>query len=446
MNLAEWFKQHWRQNFYQLSFPKIKLILAISGGIDSSVMANLFFFADVDFAIAHCNFQLRGPESERDEIFVKKLSGKYNKEIFIKKFETKDYAAQKKLSVQEAARELRYSWFTQLQQGEKFLAVAHTADDNIETSLMFFLRGSGIHGLTGMKEFDKERKLIRPLLFATRAEIALYAKENNLGWVEDSSNSSDKYTRNFLRNTLLPSVKTFFPDVKNNLADNINRFKEVEQLYNYSIQQYKKKLVQNRSNEIHIPVLKLQHVKPLDTIIWEIIKEYNFHPQQIDEVKKLFEADNSSYIQSSTHRIIKNRNWLIIARDKTEESAHILIEENDTEINFKNGRLKITKPSTTNFKLQTANNIAQLDATHITFPLLLRKWKHGDYFYPLGMHKKKKLSRFFIDQKLSATEKEKVWVLESNKKILWVIGYRIDDRFKLSASSKTILSFTFATA
>jgi tRNA(Ile)-lysidine synthase len=444
MTLPDKFLQYWKQNF-NFSPANYKLLLAVSGGIDSVVMTDLFYNTEFDFAIAHCNFNLRAEESERDEVFVIELSKKYNKKIFTQRFATEDYAAEKKISIQEAARELRYNWFSEVSRqwsaanSSTYIATAHNADDNIETALMFFLRGSGIRGLTGIKEFDRERKIIRPLLFATREDILIYAKENNIGWVEDSSNLTNKYTRNFLRNKLIPLIKDFFPDVKNNIKNNINRFKEIEQLYNYSIQQHKKNLLEYKDNEIHIPVLKLQKIKPLDTIIWEIIKEYNFHTPQIDEIKKLFTANNSSYIKSSTHRIIKNRNWLIIGPNKTEEAEHILIEDGNSRIRFKNGFLEIKKFQNVNCELQTAKNIAQLDASNIEFPLLLRKWKQGDYFYPLGMQKKKKLNRFFIDHKLSSTEKEKVWVLESNNKILWVVGYRIDNRFKITQSTKEIL-------
>jgi tRNA(Ile)-lysidine synthase len=449
MTLPDKFLQYWKQNF-NFSPANCKLLLAVSGGIDSAVMTDLFYNAGFDFVIAHCNFNLRAKESERDEAFVIELSKKYNKKIFTQRFATEDYAAEKKISIQEAARELRYNWFKEVsckwsvENSSTYIATAHNADDNIETALMFFLRGSGIHGLTGIQEFDRERKIIRPLLFATREDILTYANENNISWVEDSSNLTIKYTRNFLRNKLIPSIKKFFPDVKNNIADNINRFKEVEQLYNFSVQHYKKRLLECKDNEIHIPVLKLQKTKPLDTIIWEIIKEYNFHTQQIEEIKKLFTANNSSYIQSSTHRIIKNRNWLIVVPNKTEEASYVLIEKENTEVRFELGILKLEHLKTSNYKLQTTNFIAQLDASHIEFPLLLRKWKQGDYFYPLGMQKKKKLNRFFIDQKLSSIEKQKVWVLESNKKILWIIGYRIDDRFKITATSSQIIKVSLS--
>src|SRR5438045_2422271 len=287
--------------------------------------------------------------------------------------------------------------------------------------LMFLFRGSGIHGLTGINAFDTERKLIRPLLFASREDIKSYAAENNLSWAEDSSNATNKYTRNFFRHKIIPAIAQHFPNVKANLLENMHRLKETETLYQQAIELHKKGLLEYKGNEIHIPVLKLQKTKPLDTVIWEIIKPYNFHSKQTDEVKKLFGAGNSSYVQSSSHRIIKNRNWLIISPNKSEASAFIVIEPNDQQVKFSDGILNFEKHSAFNFQLSAIKSIAQLDANHIQLPLLLRKWKQGDYFYPLGMQKKKKLSRFFIDEKLSATAKENVWVLEMNKKIVWII-------------------------
>jgi len=385
-------------------------------------------------------------------LFVRSLGEKYNKEVFVKKFDTKQYASGNKISIQEAARELRYDWFGEVSgqrstvNSQPFLATAHNADDNIETMLMFLFRGTGIHGLTGINAFDKERKIIRPLLFVTREQIESYAEDNNLNWVEDSSNATDKYTRNFFRHKIIPLAEEHFINAKENLLVNIQRLKDAEALYNQAIELHKKKLLEYKGNETHIPILKLQQTKPLDAIIWEVIKAYNFNAKQVDEIKKLFTAGNSSHVQSTSHRIIKNRNWLIIAPNENEASEFILIEKNDRQIQFKNGTLHFEDVSISNFKLETLNSIAQLDAKYVQHPLLLRKWKQGDYFYPLGMQKKKKLSRFFIDQKLSATAKENVWVLEMNKKIIWVIGYRIDDRFKITASTKEILKIRFTVA
>jgi tRNA(Ile)-lysidine synthase len=450
--LLQQFQQYLNENFSGLSTNNCKLLLAVSGGIDSVVMTDLFYQSDFDFVIAHCNFQLRGEESLRDELFTISLEDKYNKKVLVKKFGTKHYAAENKISIQEAARKLRYDWFEEVSSeqstvnGQSFVATAHNADDNIETMLMFLFRGTGIHGLTGINSFDKKRKIIRPLLFATREQIKIYAAENALDWVEDSSNFTNKYTRNFFRHKIIPLAEEQFPNAKENLLNTIHRLKDVETLFVQSIELHKKKLLEFKGNEIHIPLLKLQQSKPVDTIIWEIIKDYNFSAHQVDEIKKLFGADNSSYVQSSTHRIIKNRNWLIIAPNETTEANFILIEENNNEIKFKEGILKFEKLSTDNYQLSTINTVAQLDAAKIQFPLLLRKWKQGDYFYPLGMQKKKKLARFFIDKKLSALQKENTWVLEMNKKIIWIIDQRIDDRFKITSSTKEILKISFVPA
>lgn len=450
--LLRQFQEHVKENFPHLSPANNKFILAVSGGIDSVVLTDLFYKSGYDFIIAHCNFLLRGEESSRDELFITTLKEKYNKEVVIKHFQTKQYAEAHKISIQEAARKLRYEWFDNLRSqlstanSQLIIAIAHNADDNIETMLMYLFRGTGIHGLTGMQAYDKERKIIRPLLFATRKDIEAYAAENNLNWVEDSSNLTDKYTRNFFRHKIIPLAEAQFENARQNLLGNIQRFKDVAALYEQSIKMHKEKLIEQKGNEIHIPILKLKQTKPLDTVIWEIIKPYNFHAQQLTEIKKLFDAENSSYVASATHRAIKNRKHLIIAPVETSEANHILIEATNTTINFERGSLKLEKLAANGLQLAANTSIAYLDAIQIGYPLLLRKWKQGDYFYPLGMKKKKKLSRFFIDLKLSATTKENAWVIEMNKKIIWVIGYRIDERFKITPSTQEVLKISFITS
>jgi tRNA(Ile)-lysidine synthase len=227
---------------------------------------------------------------------------------------------------------------------------------------------------------------------------------------------------------------------------NISKFGEAENLYNQAIELHKNKLLEYKGNEIHIPVLKLKNAGTLVTIVYEIIKGYNFTANQAAEVIGLLDSESGKYVQSASHRIIRNRKWLIISPNQTTEAANILLEENDKTISFENGALQIEKLQlTTNHQPLTTNFTAQLDASEIKFPLLLRKWKQGDYFYPLGMQRKKKLSRFFIDQKLSLTQKENIWVIETNKKIIWVVGMRIDDRFKITGKTKTVLQIAFKT-
>jgi tRNA(Ile)-lysidine synthase len=241
-------------------------------------------------------------------------------------------------------------------------------------------------------------------------------------------------------------VQKVFPQVEENLLNNIERFREIEILYDQSVSLHQKKLLEQKGNEIHIPVLKLVKTKPLKTIVYEIIKDYGFTAHQIDDVVSLLDATSGKFITSSTHKIFRNRAWLIISPVNSIESQHILIEETDKEISFEQGKLKLKKDAAMNEKMPAEKNIATLDLKNISFPLLLRQWKRGDYFYPLGMQGKKKLSKFFIDQKLSLTDKEKIWVLESNKKIIWIIGHRIDDRFKVTEKTKHMLQIAFHSA
>ena len=429
---------------------KDKLLLAVSGGVDSVVLCELCKQAGYDFVIAHCNFQLRDGESDRDENFVKELGKKYGAAVLVKKFDTEKYAASNKLSIQVAARELRYNWFNELLDASTanlhtgqagWLLTGHHADDNIETMLMNFFKGTGITGLRGI--LPKQGKIIRPLLFARKTDLKNFATEKKLLFVEDSSNESDKYTRNYFRNQLIPDLQKVFPQAEDNLLDNLQRFREIELLYRQSIALYTKKLLVQKGDEAHIPVLKLKKAAPLSTIVYEIIRNFSFTAYQVNDVIALLQSETGKYIQSPSHRIIKNRNWLIIAPNETIAAQTILVEEKDSSIDFPLGQLQIKLlPRTPNYKLQTTDLTAEIDAAGIEFPLLLRKWKTGDYFYPLGMKKKKTLSRFFIDRKLSLPQKEKVWVIEMNKKITWVVGMRIDDRFRITDNTKTILQLS----
>jgi len=375
---------------------------------------------------------------------VNALGKKYTAEVLVKKFNTEKFAAENKLSIQVAARELRYYWFHELVESSvaTYVVTAHHANDNIETMLMNFFKGTGINGLKAI--LPKQGKIVRPLLFAKKEDLLAFARDNKLDFAEDSSNASDKYTRNYFRNQLFPDLQKVFPQVEENLAGNLQRFREIEMLYQQSIGLHKKKLMEQKGNEIHIPVLKLQKTEPLIySIVYEIIKDFGFTAHQTDECIALLQSETGRYIQSTTHRIFKNRNWLIISPNETTEAANILIEQ-EGKIAFVPGDLDIKSlPQTSNLKPQTSNNIAQLDAAGIKFPLLLRKWKKGDYFYPLGMDKKKKISRFLTDQKLSLTQKENTWVIEMNKKIIWVVGLRIDNRFKITGSTKNILQISF---
>jgi tRNA(Ile)-lysidine synthase len=477
MSLLQQFREYVHE--HNLFHQKDRLLLAVSGGVDSVVLCELCRQAGFDVAIAHCNFQLRGKESERDEIFVKHLGEKYGVEILVKKFDTERYANVNKKGIQEAARDLRYEWFSELignrhpdsqreaigksthdlphggghdsqsDRNLKFILTAHHADDNIETVLMNFCRGTGLNGLNGIP--NKTGHIRRPLLDFWKHELLDFAKENKLEFVEDSSNQSLKYSRNFFRSEVIPLLSRVYPEVKSNLRDNIDRFGAVSSLYTMLVADLKKKLCKTKNNEIHIPVKQLMSYKNT-ALIFEIISGYGFSEKQVDEVIKLAGSESGKFIQSpnTDRRIIKFRHWLIISSAKASESENILIEEGESNVQClpagqSGSMFNLQLSIVANCSLPTDNNVACLDAKEIKFPLILRRWKEGDYFYPLGMRKKKKLSRFFIDQKLSKTQREKTWVLEMDMKIIWVVGLRIDDRFKITEKTKHVLKISLET-
>lgn len=430
----------------QLFAPRDRLLLAVSGGLDSVVLCELCHQAGLQFQLAHCNFQLRGAESNRDEAFVLELARRYGSEWITTRFDTAEYARTHRLSIQVAARELRYEWFDNLTGGEGQPAVivtAHHLDDNIETLIMNFFKGTGIAGLRAM--LPRQGKIVRPLLFARREDIRQFAAGNDLGWVEDSSNETDNYTRNFFRHRILPLIDEAYPAALQNLAANLDRFRGIEMLYEQALQRHKKKLLEYRGGEIHIAVQRLKRTQPLPTLTYEIFSPYGFTPQQTGAIIALMESPTGKYVASPTHRILRNRNWLILSPLHGDAAATMLIEAGENAVDFDGGCLHIQKAAPA-WPPPADQSVAWLDAKEIAFPLILRPWRPGDYFYPLGMRKKKKLARFFIDQKLSATEKEKVWVLEMNKKIIWVVGLRIDDRFKITSATREVLKVTIRSA
>lgn len=449
MSLLEKFNSTVREN--NLFTSRDHLLLAVSGGVDSVVLCELCHQAGFSFSIAHCNFQLRGEESERDEKFVRQLGEKYGVDAIVNRFGTEAYASEKKISIQEAARELRYHWFSDLIENPRreapfsllashfsLLLTAHHADDNNETLLMNFFRGTGLHGLTGIPETNGYIR--RPLLEFSKEELLAFARDYQLDFVEDSSNQSVKYTRNFFRNELIPAISKVYPQVSQNLQENIHRFKEAEKLYRYAVNELKKKLCRFKGAEVHIPVKQLLQVNNR-ALIYEIIREYGFGEKQVDELIKLTASESGKFMEApgGAFRIIKHRHWLIISPVRSVTAATIAISVMEETVLFEAGELKLKQSDHNGQPPPAAANEAWLDSRQLVFPLVLRKWKTGDYFYPLGMKKKKKLSRFFIDQKLSKTAKENCWVLESNKRIAWVIGHRIDDRFKLANTTSTVL-------
>jgi tRNA(Ile)-lysidine synthase len=415
-------------------------VLAVSGGADSVVLAHLLKGAGINFEIAHCNFKLRGAESDRDEDFVKNLAVTLDVPFSCKHFDTNTYAAENKISIQEAARDLRYTWFATF---NTIVITAHHANDNIETVFMHFCRGTGIAGLTGIEPYKVKERLLRPILVFHKQEIIDYATEAAIAFVEDSSNASDKYARNFFRHQVLPAVQEVYPQSEQNILHTIKHLREVSEVYKAAMQKIVSKLQFINGHEIHIPVLMWQKAKPLDTITFEMLYPYGFTAAQVPEAIKMLSAHNGAVLLSNTHRLIKNRNWMILAPLETATNTSVVVvDQNDTSVHFPSGTIRLQN-SAALVPEASDNNSCMLDVAGLQFPLILRPAATGDYFYPLGMQKKKKLSKFFIDLKLSKTAKEKVWVLVSGNRIAWVIGYRIDNRFKLTPATSTAVKLSF---
>ncbi|MBN8663492.1 MAG: tRNA lysidine(34) synthetase TilS [Chitinophagales bacterium] len=421
------------------------ILLAISGGVDSVVLANLLLNAGFRIELAHMNFQLRGEESLRDEQFVQDFAKQRNLVCHIKRVDTQSFMEQHNMGVQEAARVLRYQWFEALMLDRKldYLATAHHADDQLETVFWHFFRGTGINGLKGMDAYSPKQKLIRPLLSFHKDAILAQAKADGLAFVEDSSNADSDYTRNFFRNEVLPLIESRMPQAKQQALQTIQYLQDNAIILKHTIDQWKKKLLIADGVQYRIPILLLQEYPAWTTVLWELLHPYGFTAGQHAEIVKLLQAENSSYVSGETHRVIKDRKHLLVAPIKsTVDPQTLLIEAGQASISFSLGELLIQQTAVPK-EISADPMLALIDASALTFPFLLRPWRVGDYFYPLGMRKKKKLSRFFGDIKLSRTEKEQVWVIESNKKVVWILGHRIDDRFKITPLTKQVVQIRF---
>ena len=423
-----------------LASRKKQCLLTVSGGMDSMVMCHLFHQAGYPFAIAHCNFNLRGAESDGDEDLVRAIAAKYKVEIFVKSFATKEYATQKNISIQLAARELRYAWFEELRRDWKLdlIATAHHLNDNIETIIYNLIKGTGIRGLRGIP--IRQEHIIRPILFASREEIEAYQKQHQLAFREDSSNADDKYTRNNIRHNLIPLMKEINPSLEKTLGDKIELFTELEAMYDKQVDKPVKGLFLQRKDDIYIPILKLKKTKNAATILFEYLKDFGFNAEQVEDI--LANLDNISGKQFITDkaRIIKDRRFFILTQLAQKDFTAQLIRKEDAEVKLPNATLKLTTINKEQLKITADKNTAFIDVSKLEFPLIVRHWKQGDYFYPFGMKmKKKKLKKFFIDQKIALNEKETIWVIESNQKIVWVAGHRMDERFKVLPGTEEIL-------
>ena len=425
-----------------LCSPGDKILLAVSGGIDSVVMAHLFSKGGFHFGIAHCNFGLRGNESDADEKFVAQLAGSYKATFHIKKFDTAGYSRLKGISVQMAARELRYDWFANLRKayGYQYIATAHHLDDQIETFFINLIRGTGISGLHGI--LPKQGALIRPLLFAYRHDIEHYAVEKNIKYRNDSSNDSTKYIRNKIRHELLPILRELNPDFAANLTNTIFRLRDIDTIASTCINRWKDEVISRKGDTWYIDGNRLSIAEPKKTLTWELLSPFGFNQSQIQNILSGLDTDTRTLFLSPGYRAVKNRRQIII------QPLIPLPKEKPVPIrDFKNMkslrkpiRLKMQKVDDTfHYVIEGSHLVANLDSGKLEFPLLLRQFKPGDSFYPFGMNKKKKLSDFLINEKLSLPEKENTWLLCSGSKIVWVVGRRIDHRFRITSRTTKIL-------
>lgn len=430
----------------ELFSKKDAILLTVSGGIDSIVMCELFHQAGLKFGMAHCNFQLRGEESDIDELFVEELAEKYNVQFHSVAFDTSAFAKKNKLSIQLAARKLRYDWFEEIrtQFDYKYIATAHHQDDSIETFFINLIRGTGISGLHGI--LPKQNNIIRPLLFTGKEQIEIFTKKNKLEHREDSSNASDKYVRNKIRHQLIPLLKELNPNIHQTIAEDIQRLRDTEIVYKKEITNKRSKIIKEDKNGIRISIKELKKLNPIEPYLFEFLYPLGFNSATVDEIIESLKGQSGKQFYSATHRLIKDREFLIvengiqiaIGREIENGKSHSIkksqkrLVADDVKLNFN----CISKPA--NYNLQTTNTTANIDFDKLEFPLEIRKWEKGDIFYPLGMKGKKKLSDFFIDKKISISEKENTWLLTSANKIVWVIGLRLDDRFKVTDKTKKI--------
>jgi len=416
-----------------------KVLLAVSGGIDSMVMANLFLKTDNTIGIAHCNFQLRGTESDNDEKFVREFAKNSNTPFYVKNFDTEKYSEENKVSIQMAARDLRYKWFEKIRvtKGFDYIALAHNKNDILETVLLNIARGTGLKGMTGIKK--KSGFIIRPLLSATRNEIAQYADDNDLSYREDSSNAKIKYKRNKIRHQIIPEFEDLNPDFIDSFSQTISQIEEAYEIFENMVIKKKRQTVTEIGDKTLIDIYKLKNLSNKATYLYEFLKPYHFPSQIIPDIIESLEGISGKQFLSSTHRLVKDRNHLIITLLKKDTTEKYYIDRETKELT-QPIRLFFRKfSSKPNLKIPHSPDIAWINASGLEYPLILRKWKAGDYFYPLGMQDPKKLSDFFIDEKLSLIEKENLWILTSGNKIVWVPGKRIDNRFRVETETNEIL-------
>lgn len=420
-----------------------RILVAVSGGIDSVVMLDLFEKTNYQIAIAHCNFQLRGKESDGDEQFVKSLSEKYGINVFSKRFNTRSHAEKNKLSIQVAARELRYAWFEELIQKEGFdyVAVAQHADDQVETFFINLLRGSGLTGLRGMPL--KRDNIIRPLLFANRKQIIMYAGENDLDFREDSSNKEDTYLRNKIRLNLLPELEKLSANAPVAIVESMYKLNEADELLKQLLNEKYNSLFSEKEGFL-LPKDDVVKLQPTDTWLYYLLKRFGFNRDTTNNMTDAIirEQIGRAFVSETHEAIIDRKNLLIRPIIKMDVKEYFIQREQDqiTDpliLNFE------CIPNNKAFKIKSDARVAQLDEGKLTYPLKIRRWQHGDRFAPFGMRGSKLLSDYFIDNKINLFEKQNIWLLISGNDIVWVVGHRISENYKITKQTDNVLTVSW---
>ena len=430
------FQNHLRQQFPQLWDSKV--LVAVSGGVDSVVLTHLCKESDLDIALAHCNFHLRDEESEGDAEFVLELADALDLEIYMEHFDTKAYAEDRMLSIQMAARELRYQWFEELREslGYDYILTAHHANDDLETFLINLVRGTGLEGLTGIPK--RNDFILRPLLPFSRAAIEAFARNHKLAWREDSSNASSKYLRNRIRQEIVPVLQELNPQLLESFQKTQSHLRKSSHLVEDYVSAIFPRVAKENKFGYSFDIRLLKTLPHLKAVLYELFRSFGF--TEWKDVHHLLDAQSGKMVLSKTHRLIKDRELLLLTALPPEEEMEYEIGEEEEVVMLPMGTFHFEKVERLS---ETTKHSIHIDKNKLRFPLLLRKWREGDYFYPFGMQGKKKLSKFFKDNKLSLPEKENCWVLCSREHIVWVVDQRADARFCIDNETSEILKITY---